>query len=110
MVDELHPQHQQHTLAGALLVEDDSSCLLVRVTVMFIVTSGDGVIGTLFDQLVGISGVWIVDTSEATASSMLSLTDTNAQHEYLVKERGVAESVILYRRRLSGSEGGGDQQ
>jgi len=30
MVDELHPQHQQHTLAGVLLVEDDSSCLLVR--------------------------------------------------------------------------------
>jgi len=93
----------------------DSSCLLVRMTVMLIVTSGDGVIGTLFDQLVGISGVWIVDTSEA--SSMLSSTDdTNAQHEYLVKERqrlnrqGVAESVILYRRRLSGSEGGGDQQ
>ena len=28
----------------------DSSCLLVRMIVMFITTSGDGVIGTLYDQ------------------------------------------------------------
>ena len=59
LVDELHPQHQQHTLAGVLLVEDDSSCWLARdgssvywIVVMFIVGLGLMSISTFDDQLV----------------------------------------------------------
>lgn len=52
----------------------DSSCLLVRLIVMFIVTSGDGDIGTLYDLLIGMLYIMTVDT--------------NAEHEYL--------SLLLY--------------
>ena len=38
----------------------DSSCLLVRVLLMLITTSGDGAIGTLYDRLVGILVVMLL--------------------------------------------------
>jgi len=47
----------------------DSSCLLVRMLVVFITTSGDGDIGTFEDNVNSYDEVWTVDT--------------NAEHEYL---------------------------
>ena len=57
----------------------DSSCLLVRMIVMFITTSGDGAIGTLYDMLI----------------------DTNAEHEY-----PSSLSYIMERSDNDVSEGG----
>ena len=81
--------------------------------IMLITTSGDGVIGT----------------SDVNANSYIGYNDndTNAEHEYLFimersdndgegasatepNRRTEGEYVVLYRRRVSVSEGGGDQQ
>ena len=48
----------------------DSSCWLIVMVLMLITTSGDGVIGTLYDLLFGMMNIVIVDT--------------NAEHEYLL--------------------------
>jgi len=48
---------------------------------MFIVTSGDGVIGTLYDMLVGMLFIWIVDT--------------NAEHEYLLFITSWSEATMM---------------
>ena len=72
----------------------DSSCLLVRMIVMFITTSGDGVIGTFEYNADWYDEVWIVDT--------------NAEHEYLfIMERsdndvGEGASATEPNRRTEG--------
>ena len=71
----------------------DSSCLLVRMIVMFITTSGDGVIGTSEYNVNSYDEVWIVDT--------------NAEHEYLfIMERsdndGEGASATEPNRRTEG--------